>query len=144
MKAPIGRLASVSLDCPDAERLAAFYAAVLGLPEATARADRTLIVLADGSLAITLVQVAGYTAPAWPDGPQRQQIHLDVWVPDLEVAVDAATALGARVAGHQPCPDVWRVLLDPAGHPLCLTTHAFCLAAIDGSSMAPSRPASGA
>jgi hypothetical protein len=31
-------------------------------------------------------------------------------------------AIGGRKAGVQPDPDHWRVLLDPAGHPFCLTT----------------------
>lgn len=131
MEPPVGRLASVSLDCSDAETLAAFYAALLGLPEATARPDRSLIVLADGSLALTLVQVADHSPPDWPDGPQRQQVHLDIWVPALDPAVDAAVALGANLARTQPRPAVWRVLLDPAGHPFCLTTHAFCLTRAD-------------
>jgi len=30
--------------------------------------------------------------------------------------------LGATTAGHQPMPRAWRVLIDPAGHPFCLTT----------------------
>jgi hypothetical protein len=49
-------------------------------------------------------------------------MHLDLGVTDLEAAVADAERLGARVAPHQPAPDRWRVLLDPAGHPFCLTT----------------------
>ncbi|MGB8997061.1 MAG: VOC family protein [Pseudonocardiaceae bacterium] len=30
--------------------------------------------------------------------------------------------LGARRAPEQPAPDRWRVLLDPAGHPFCVST----------------------
>jgi hypothetical protein len=33
-----------------------------------------------------------------------------------------ALALGAAKANTQPSPDRWRVLLDPAGHPFCITT----------------------
>ncbi|WP_442858944.1 VOC family protein [Arthrobacter sp. CAN_A6] len=29
--------------------------------------------------------------------------------------------MGATPAEHQPTPGQWRVLLDPAGHPFCLT-----------------------
>ena len=53
-----------------------------------------------------------------------QQMHLDIAVTDLPAAVAAAVELGAVEAAHQPEPDVWRVLLDPAGHPFCLTTVA--------------------
>jgi hypothetical protein len=37
--------------------------------------------------------------------------------------VDSAMAAGARVATHQPDPR-WVVLLDPAGHPFCVTPYA--------------------
>jgi catechol 2,3-dioxygenase-like lactoylglutathione lyase family enzyme len=30
--------------------------------------------------------------------------------------------LGAGEAEHQPAPDKWRVLVDPVGHPFCLST----------------------
>lgn len=33
-----------------------------------------------------------------------------------------AERLGARPAPEQPAPEHRRVLLDPAGHPFCLTT----------------------
>ena len=49
-------------------------------------------------------------------------MHLDIAVEDLDTAVASALALGAQQAQHQPAPDAWRVLLDPAGHPFCLTT----------------------
>jgi hypothetical protein len=35
--------------------------------------------------------------------------------------VARAVALGGRQTGHQPQQSMWRVLLDPAGHPFCLT-----------------------
>jgi hypothetical protein len=41
---------------------------------------------------------------------------------DIDVAVARAVALGARQAEYQADPSRWRVLLDPAGHPFCLTT----------------------
>jgi Glyoxalase-like domain len=31
-------------------------------------------------------------------------------------------AIGASKASVQPSPESWRVLLDPAGHPFCVTT----------------------
>jgi hypothetical protein len=36
--------------------------------------------------------------------------------------VSSAVALGATEASHQPDPDKWRVLIDPIGHPFCLST----------------------
>jgi hypothetical protein len=71
---------------------------------------------------LTLMRVNDYSAPSWPDGPQRQQFHIDVAVENLGSAVSDATALWAKEAEHQPAPDLWRVLIDPAGHPFCLLT----------------------
>jgi len=62
------------------------------------------------------------SAPQWPDGETSQQVHIDFSVEDLDAGDAAAIALGARKADGQPIPDRWRVMLDPAGHPFCLTT----------------------
>ena len=66
-------------------------------------------------------QAEGYVPPVWPPAPgeQRTMMHLDIQVADLDAAAAGAVALGARVADFQPQDNV-RVLLDPAGHPLCL------------------------
>lgn len=121
MTEPVGQLASISLDCPDPELLAVFYSRLLGLQEAFATPDRGVIALAGAGPMLTLMRVEDYTAPSWPDGPQHQQLHLDIAVEDLDRAQDAAVALGAKPAALQPSPGSWRVLLDPAGHPFCLT-----------------------
>jgi hypothetical protein len=49
-------------------------------------------------------------------------IDCDISVADLDGAADRAMSVGARLAEHQPAPELWRVFLDPAGHPFCLTT----------------------
>jgi len=118
----VGSLASISIDCPDADALAAFYRDLLGLDEAFATPDRDVICLAGAGPMVTLMRVDTFVAPSWPRGPQHQQMHLDLAVNDLESAVSSAVALGAREAEHQPAPDRWRVLIDPVGHPFCLST----------------------
>jgi catechol-2,3-dioxygenase len=118
----IGALASISIDCPDPDALAPFYCGLLGLQEAFATPDRGVICLAGAGPMLTLMRVDSYVAPSWPDGPQHQQMHLDVAVDELESTVPAAIALGAAEAAHQPAPDQWRVMLDPIGHPFCLST----------------------
>jgi catechol 2,3-dioxygenase-like lactoylglutathione lyase family enzyme len=118
----IGPLASISIDCPDPDLLAPFYQALLGLEEVFATPGRAEVVLSGAGPMVTLMRVDTYVAPSWPHGPQRQQMHIDVAVDDLQSAVPAAIALGATEAAHQPDPDRWRVLLDPVGHPFCLTT----------------------
>jgi predicted enzyme related to lactoylglutathione lyase len=91
---------TVTLDCPDATALGAFYAELIGAGP------------------VSFQQVAGYTAPRWPDPAYPQQIHLDVTVPDIGAAERAALAIGAtRLDGTGPN---WRVYADPAGKPFCL------------------------
>ena len=70
---------------------------------------------------ISTVRVPNHQPPSWPDGALPKQIHLDLAVDDLDAAQAEAIRLGARLADEQPGPDLWRVLLDPAGHPFCLT-----------------------
>jgi uncharacterized glyoxalase superfamily protein PhnB len=118
----VGHLASISLDCPDTEVLAAFYSRLLGLEEVFAAPDRSVISLAGAGPMLTLMRVDRYVPPSWPEGPQRQQLHLDIAVEELDSAAEAALALGAMPAEHQPAPERWRVLLDPVGHPFCLST----------------------
>jgi hypothetical protein len=69
-----------------------------------------------------MMRVDGYVAPSWPDRGQQQQMHFDISVTDLDRAAARALAVGAKQAEHQPAPDLWRVFVDPAGHPFCLTT----------------------
>lgn len=55
--------------------------------------------------------------PRWPDPDYPQQLHLDIFVPDLSATSELVTDLGASLLldhGH------FRVYADPAGHPFCL------------------------
>lgn len=117
----IAPLASVSIDCPRPDDLVPFYSALLGLEEAFAAEDRSVVCLAGAGPMITLMRADEYVAPQWPHGPQRAQMHLDLATEDLEVAVTAALGIGARETDVQPDPSAWRVLLDPVGHPFCLS-----------------------
>jgi hypothetical protein len=119
MSEPIGRLGSVSLDCDDPRALAEFWMSVLG-GTITVETDSFCGVDLGGLLLVT-VRVLDHKPPRWPDG-EPKQFHLDVAVPDLDKAEHQALAAGAKKPSHQPTPASWRVLLDPAGHPFCLTT----------------------
>lgn len=69
------------------------------------------------------VRVEHYRPPTWPDPDVPKQIHLDLAAgEEFDDAQARAVALGAQPATEQPDPDRWRVLLDPAGHPFCITT----------------------
>ena len=117
---PIARLAGVSLDSADPAALAAFYRDLLEL-DVVFEAD-DFIALKGAGIYLTTQRVAAHRAPDWPDDDVPKQIHLELAVTDLEAAQTRAVELGARLAPRQPSPDQWRVLLDPAGHPFCITT----------------------
>jgi hypothetical protein len=68
------------------------------------------------------VKIDDYQPPTWPDSDSPKQMHLDLAVDDLDEAVVDALALGAVRPDFQPAPERYVVLLDPAGHPFCLST----------------------
>ncbi len=116
----LGRLSSVSLDCSDPATLARFWADVLG-GEIGYDSESFVAVRTDRGW-LGAVRVDNYRAPTWNDDATPKQIHLDLQVDDLDQAQEEMVRLGARVVDDQPSPDLWRVLLDPAGHPFCLWT----------------------
>ncbi len=115
----VARLGSIALDCADPSPLGAFWAELLGGEVAFTSDDFVAVKTDRGWLAA--VRVEDYHAPSWPDGDIPKQMHLDLAVDDLERAEAEAVRLGAVRADDQPSPDRWRVLLDPAGHPFCLS-----------------------
>jgi hypothetical protein len=117
----VARRVAVSLDCADAMPLAEFWAAMLGGEVLFATPTGVVVVQADGILVVAM-EISDYTPPTWPDAGVPKQIHLDLVVADLDAAVAESELLGATAAAVQPDPRRWRVLLDPAGHPFCLTT----------------------
>ena len=70
---------------------------------------------------LTFERVDNHLPPTWPAGTIPKQLHLDIAVSDLDAEQSRIEALGATVADVQPNPDKWRVLIDPAGHPFCIT-----------------------
>jgi catechol 2,3-dioxygenase-like lactoylglutathione lyase family enzyme len=118
--APIARLAGVSLDCADPQELATFYRALLDLEVVFETDD--FIALKGAGIYLTAQRVAEHRAADWPDALVPKQLHLEMSVKDLDVAEAQAVKVGATKATTQPSPELWRVLLDPAGHPFCITT----------------------
>lgn len=116
----LARLASTALDCADPSPLADFWAALVG-GEVAFRSDAFCAVKTDNGWLAT-VRVDQYTPPTWPDPDVPKQMHLDLKAEDLDAAQAEAVRLGATPAAVQPAPDRWRVLLDPAGHPFCLSS----------------------
>ena len=116
----VARRGFVSLDCADPVVLADFWAAMLG-GEVVFTSTTTVDIRTEW-VWLSAMKVPDYTPPTWPESDVPKQIHLDLAVTDLETAVAEAEQLGALIVSVQPAPDRWRVLLDPAGHPFCLTT----------------------
>jgi Glyoxalase-like domain len=116
----IGKLWSVTLDCAEPEQLAQFWAKAVDGKIAYS-SDNFVGVEAPDGLWIGAYRIEDYEAPGWPDGAPPKQFHLDFAVDDLDSAEQAVLDLGATKAAHQPQADRWRVFLDPAGHPFCLT-----------------------
>lgn len=111
---PLARLVGISLDCAHPQRLADFYRALLGGRQLWAK-ESSVGVEVPGAVLVAQ-RVDGYVPPAWPG---TSIVHLDLTGADLGAAAEQAVALGATLP-EQPDPR-WQVLLDPAGHPFCLT-----------------------
>lgn len=111
---PVARLVALSLDCADPQRLADFYLALLGGRQLWAKASSVGVEVPGGVLVAQ--RVLPYAPPQWPGA---SVVHLDLTASDLPAAVQHAVELGATVPEQDDHP--WRVLLDPAGHPFCLT-----------------------
>lgn len=139
MTGPTIALATICLDCSDAHEMARFYGGLLGWEPTFTEDDWVLMRDPGGGVGLSFQAEPGYVAPVWPEEPTQQQkmIHLDVRVspgdPDadlegeagqeaLDSAARVATAAGGRLAEPQARADL-RVILDPAGHPLCLFLH---------------------
>ena len=114
------RVSAVSLDCADHVVLATFYAELLGGTVLWTHENASAV--DTGGLVLVPQSVTDYREPEWP-GAAIVHLDLTVGASELDDAVARAVALGARLAHPQPDPR-WRVLLDPAGHPFCITPFA--------------------
>ena len=114
-------LAMVTVDCADPAGEAAFWAAALGWKVSYSDANYGMVT--KGHQRIGFGRVEGWQAPAWPNSYGSKQFHFDLAVDDLAEAEAQLLALGATKPNDQPSAD-WVVLLDPDGHPLCLTKAA--------------------
>ena len=118
----VATLKMVTLDSADARRDAQFWSAVLGWDVAHEQ-DEYAMLSGPGGVAIGFGTVDGYEAPAWPNPHGTKQFHFDLAVDDIDDAAKRCTELGGTVADDQP-GETWRVVLDPSGHPFCLTSAA--------------------
>jgi catechol 2,3-dioxygenase-like lactoylglutathione lyase family enzyme len=132
---------TVNFDCSDAQEMARFYGGLLGWAPNAVEPDWVLMRHPQGGTGLSFQQTEGYERPTWPEesGRQQKMLHLELRVAPpggddesmysdeegqaaLEEAVKLALSLGGTLAEPQYRTDL-RVVLDPAGHPLCLFLH---------------------
>ena len=92
-------------------------AKVLGWP--VAYSDEKYAMLTGPSNALGIGTIPDYKRPNWPDDGHKQ-FHLDLSADDVEAAATRCVEFGAKRADPQP-GETWIVLLDPAGHPFCIS-----------------------
>ena len=119
--APAFRYAAVTFDCADPAEMARFYSELLGM-SVHYSSDDFILLGREGATGLGFNRLADYRPPTWPDPAQEKQAHIELGVDDLDIAEKRLLDLGATKPGFQPQPERWRVLLDPAGHPFCITT----------------------
>lgn len=111
----------VVFDAADIEAESAFWTALLeGKVE---KDDDWHSIYADGEWRLGIQLAPDHVSPQWPDGQQRQQLHLDLYIDDLDAGRKRVLELGGRLLkeSERPgSPDEFVVCTDPAGHPFCL------------------------
>lgn len=116
----------MAIDCADAGPVARFYEALLGF-EVRDFKPPNWAQLWDpaGGVHLNIQGERWYERPTWPERPgeQAKMLHFEVQVDDVDAAVAIALEAGGEEAPWQPPdrnPHRIRIVLDPAGHPLCL------------------------
>ncbi|AKU15257.1 VOC family protein [Luteipulveratus mongoliensis] len=113
-------LKMTTLDCADVKTEATFWAELLGWEVAHLQDEYAMLTGPSSALGFGLVP--DYQPPAWPNEGTKQ-FHFDLASKDIDATAAHAVSLGATLPDEQP-GETWRVLLDPAGHPFCVTDAA--------------------
>ncbi len=124
------RWVGLAIDCEWAEPMARFYEGLLGfeIRDLGPGGRWAQLFDPDGGVHLNIQGDPQYVRPVWPEEPgeQAKMMHFEVEVDDLESAISRALAFGGSEAPWQPPDrdrDRIRIMLDPAGHPLCLFLH---------------------
>lgn len=112
-------LGMLTIDCADAARAARFWSDLMGW-EVVMSGDGYAMLTDGAGLRVGFGTQEDYEAPAWPNEHGSKQFHLDLACDDIAETEARAVELGATVADPQG-GETWRVLVDPSGHPFCLT-----------------------
>ena len=114
----------IAFDCPNAAELADFYVKLTGWEKEISGYEYAALRTPEGIL-LVFQTVEDYVPPVWPweNGKQQQMAHIDFLVDNLREAEELALRSGAKKSVVQHY-DESTVMLDPAGHPFCLSTVA--------------------
>lgn len=109
-------------DCKNPDKLADFYANLLGWEKIEAGEGWAALRSPQGWI-LAFQGVDEYIPPVWPwkPGTQQQMAHIDFKVSNLEEAVNFALKCGAKKSEVQYY-ETSTVMFDPEGHPFCLST----------------------
>lgn len=116
---------TVTVDCTDPERLAGFWAALLGYDRVGGVAQYASIGPAAGG--VRGPKLIFQAVPEPKVGKNRLHLDLDLEPGEaLEPAVERAMSLGASIVGEvvEEHGLRWRVLADPEGNELCIVAEA--------------------
>ena len=116
-------IAMITLDCAEVTPVADFWKAALGYEQVASDGESYAMLKGESGPALGLGKVEDYEPPAWPNPHGSKQFHLDLAADDIDAETERLLSLGATLADPQP-GETWRVLLDPAGHPFCVTNAA--------------------
>lgn len=118
----LSSIIGIAFDCPNANALADFYVELSGWKKEIAGDEFSALRTPEGIL-LVFQTVECYVPPVWPweSGKQQQMAHIDFKVENLKAAQAHAIKCGAVKAEVQYY-DTSTVMLDPAGHPFCLST----------------------
>lgn len=113
----IGRLSEVVIDCRDCDRLADFWAAVLGGVPQRESDEWVCVQMPDGSVSVSFQLVP-------EEKLVKNRVHLDIAVADLHAAAARCVELGATQLSGQRGDELGEfiVLSDPEGNEFCVVT----------------------
>ena len=117
---PAGAIATfdlVVLDTPEPRALADFYCALLGW-RIEREDDDWVTIRGDSGAGMAFQLAPDLVPPTWPDPAVPQQFHLDVNVPDLDVAEQRVLAIGARLTGQPEQPSQFPGVPGPVRAPV--------------------------
>lgn len=117
----ITSIIGIAFDCSNANELADFYVKTSGW-EKEISGDEFAALRTPQGILLVFQTVDNYVPPVWPwrDDKQQQMAHIDFKVDSLSEAEELAINHGATKAEVQYY-DTSSVMLDPAGHPFCLS-----------------------